>query len=279
MPEKDKLPEVDDEKIKERTEQEVLLDKRIEQLREGTKRRNRRMSRNVAVILVNLGIALAAAYMTREYLFTEENFVLILMGAGALIFFSAQIFNSGETDTTALQVDLDKLLLDKEVSERVRARTQGLPPETTPEPPSYFDQLVDTNVVYLREYYHLVRVHTSNSFRVSLFAGVVGFLLIAAGLTIGFNAGAEARDIAYLSAASGLFIEFISGVFFFLYSGTVRQLKAYHDSLLDVQDVLLSLKLIEGLEDDARSRMIGEMLKFLMERKKEVIPVPKETSS
>jgi len=55
---------------------------------------------------------------------------------------------------------------------------------------------------------------------------------------------------------------------FYLYSQTVRQLKGYHDSLLDVQNILLSFKLIEGTSDEKeRSAMTQKMIEFLATRK------------
>ncbi len=260
--------------LEKRTEQEILRDKRIEQLREEIRKRNNRIRLNLGLIGILVMVAGAAAVLYRQILFTEENFVLGIMGVVGLLFFSGQIYSSGETDTVRLQADLDKLELDKEVGDRLRARAQLAQPdqESSAAAPSYFDSLVETNVVNLREYYNLVRVHTHNSFRISIYAGLVGFILIAAGLTLGFNADEQGQVVAYISAASGLFVEFISGVFFYLYSRTVRELKAYHDSLLDVQNVLLSLKLIDGAGPEKAPEMIAEMLRFLMERKHESVP-------
>lgn len=64
--------------------------------------------------------------------------------------------------------------------------------------------------------------------------------------------------------------EFISGVFFYLYNRTVLQLKAYHDSLLDVQNVLLSFRCVEGagINDEAqRIEIIKQMLAYLLTKK------------
>lgn len=258
------------QEMEQRTEQEVRRDRRIDQVRQRIKSRKRRLALNVSLFALPLSIALVVAYIYRQELFTEDNFVIVIMGLAGLIFLALHILNSGDTDTTDLRAELDKLLLDKEITERLQAKAQNPYTKDSRKQPSYFDSLVETNVFNLREYYNLVRVHTNNSFRISLSAGLFGFVLIAAGLTIGFNSGEEHSTIVYLSAASGVFIEFISGVFFYLYSRTVRQLKSYHDSLLAVQNVLLSLKLTEMADDEKRPAMIRDMLKFLMEQRKEV---------
>ncbi len=130
----------------------------------------------------------------------------------------------------------------------------------------YFEQLVTINVSNLREYYFLVKSHTQKSFRVSLGAGVMGFLLIVSASTVSlFGQGPD--NLTELGIASGVFIEFISAIFFYLYNKTVRQLKEYHDSLLEVQNLLLALKLVENLENTGeRERVIVSLLNALLTR-------------
>ncbi|EOK5972877.1 hypothetical protein ACM6XX_002567 [Vibrio parahaemolyticus] len=114
---------------------------------------------------------------------------------------------------------------------------------------TYFDRLVDINISNLSEYYKMVKEHTNKSFFASMIAGVIGFLLIVTGMLIGFTDLANADSVAYISAGSGVIVEFISGVFFWLYSKTTQQLKGYHDSLVDIQNVLLSFKVVEDTAD------------------------------
>ena len=132
---------------------------------------------------------------------------------------------------------------------------------------AYFDQLVKINIENLSDYYSLVKIHTGQSFNASIIVAVVGFVLIAAGLAAGFI-NENFRNITYLATGAGMMVEFISGVMFYLYSKTVRQLKSYHDSLLDVQNILLSFKLIESTEDEKdRSAMTLKMIEFLSARR------------
>jgi len=115
-------------------------------------------------------------------------------------------------------------------------------------------------------YQLLVKTHTSQSFRVSLMVCIAGFVLIAVGLAIGFKA--EGNYIGYIATGAGVLIEFISGALFYLYNKTVRQLKEYHDSLIDVQNILLSFKLIESTTDaKSKSDMITKMIEYLVQKK------------
>ena len=111
-----------------------------------------------------------------------------------------------------------------------------------------------------------MKEQTDKSFKVSVVVGVVGFALIAVGLVAGFVRPAEdGPAITYLATGSGIVTEFIAGVFFFLYNRTVAQMKGYHDSLLQVQNVLLSFKIVGDTDDGAeKTKMVGDMLRYLV---------------
>lgn len=130
---------------------------------------------------------------------------------------------------------------------------------------SYFDRLVKINIRNLEAYYDLVKNHTENSFFISIISGVVGFLLILTGLILGFNDNLNTHVTGYVASASGLITEFIAGIFFYLYNKTIHQLKSYHDSLLDVQNILLSFKIVGDMTDSAdKTRMMNQMLTCLV---------------
>jgi hypothetical protein len=96
----------------------------------------------------------------------------------------------------------------------------------------------------------------------------LGFGFIMFGLYIGFEDKDNlTNNLAYLSAASGIIIEFISGVFFFLYNKTVRELKEYHNSLLDVQNVLLSFNIVQDLNGEMKAEMLSKMISSLSSRR------------
>nr|WP_294926114.1 hypothetical protein [uncultured Flavobacterium sp.] len=132
--------------------------------------------------------------------------------------------------------------------------------------PEYFDSLVKINVENLAAYYSLVKTHTSQSFKVSLLISIIGFILIISGLVIGFKY--DDKIIGYIASGAGIVTEFISSVLFYLYNKTVRQLKEYHDSLINVQNILLSFKLIENTSDEkAKAEMMSKMLEYLVQKK------------
>lgn len=177
----------------------------------------------------------------------------------------------------AILADRSSLVEGKEVIEahmRIRGLTVGF--TSGHESGDYFANLVKINVENLSAYYVMVKRHANRSFLTSIGVGIVGFALIIGGLAAAVIKGPSASgDVALVSSASGVITEFISAVFFFLYNKTVRQLKEYHDSLLMVQNVLLSFKLVGDTSDAAeRAKMVSAMLAYLLARKEAAPPSP-----
>jgi hypothetical protein len=171
---------------------------------------------------------------------------------------------------------LTKTAQESALLEALKAKKRSLdqlpPPVTGPETKDrretgdYFDALVRINVENLAGYYSLVKVHTNKSFLVAIAAGIAGFVLLAAGLVLGFVGKGD--KMTYISTGAGVVTEFIASVFFYLYNRTIQQMKEYHDSLLDVQNVLLALKLVDDTEEsDDRIKMIGQMLAYLLTKR------------
>ncbi|WP_299126048.1 hypothetical protein [uncultured Tenacibaculum sp.] len=167
--------------------------------------------------------------------------------------------------------DVSAAKSELEANEAIRNIMLKLP-DSTDSTTQYFESLVKINVENLSAYYTLVKTHTQQSFKVSLMTGVLGFVLISIGLVLGFQFK-EFEKIGYIASGSGIFVEFISGVLFYLYNKTVRQLKEYHDSLINVQNILLSFKLIESIQDEkSKSEMIGKMITRLVGVEKNTMP-------
>jgi hypothetical protein len=139
---------------------------------------------------------------------------------------------------------------------------------------SYFDRIVSINLdnlsKYLTAYYNLVQLHTDKSFNAARVAGIMGFLLISAGLIVGYVKTDAPQPVTYIATGAGVFTEFIAGVFFYLYNRTVRQLKDYHDSLINVQNVFLAMTLVADTADPKlKADLVSQLLTFLTDRNAE----------
>jgi hypothetical protein len=98
--------------------------------------------------------------------------------------------------------------------------------------------------------------------------GIFGFGLIMWGIWLGFyDKNNLTNNLAYLSTASGIIIEFIAVVFFYLYNKTVRELKEYNNSLLYVQNILLSFNIVQDLEGETKAEVLSQMIASLLGRR------------
>lgn len=211
-------------------------------------------------IIIGLGIIVYAliSKVTKE---TESNLFLIVgilfypfIIGGVMYFLNQRKIESLDQDIAVLSA-----------RKRVISKTNFGVSLTAGTTISYFDRLVDINLTNLSAYYGLVKVHANNSFFVATVAGAVGFALIILGLIIGFTNIDPSKTITFVSSASGVVTEFIAVVFFYLYNKTIQQLKGYHDSLLSVQNILLSFKLVGDTEDsNDKAKMVGQMLLYLI---------------
>ncbi len=106
-----------------------------------------------------------------------------------------------------------------------------------------FKYVLLINISALEAYVAQTRIQAAQSFRLSQIVAVVGFLLMAAGVSMGMHtslSGKQAIEIAYLSAGVDLLTEFISGVFFYLYNRTLQQINLFHDRLVAMQQTSMS---------------------------------------
>lgn len=158
-----------------------------------------------------------------------------------------------------------QLLLEIKSLEKQKQRKETINPLTKTS--RYFDDLVSINLRNLEEYYEIVKNSNKKSFNASFLISIFGILIISSGL-IGSYFSIEFKDISYMVTGSGILVEAISGLMFYLYNKTVLQLKGYHDSLLNVQNILLCFKLIEDTDDDeSRSATMKQMIEFLIVKK------------
>lgn len=137
---------------------------------------------------------------------------------------------------------------------------------------SNFDKLVDITITNLNVYYDQVKAHANKSFIASVSMAVLGFLVVLAGLALGYFVKPVDGNtsIQYVTVGAGAIVEFISGVFFYLYNRTVRQMKDYHDSLVSVQNIVLALNLIneKHIDKENMPEIVKQAIGFLLNKAK-----------
>lgn len=124
----------------------------------------------------------------------------------------------------------------------------------------FVTNLVKINFKYIDQYYLQTQRQADRSFSLAMGVSVVGFTIIAIGITLAvFRTDAS----AVIATGAGVISEFIAAVFFYLYNRTIQSMGSYHRKLVITQNIALALKISEGLPDAQRSGAQVELVKTL----------------
>lgn len=118
--------------------------------------------------------------------------------------------------------------------------------------------LMMTNVAELREYYVISKRQATKAFSASLLVCFLGIIVYIAGISVLLFTD---DNILLLSTISGTIVEIIAGLFFWLYSQSVKQLSMYHMRLGTTEKYLTAIKLVEKMSDEKKD----DRYSFIME--------------
>lgn len=90
----------------------------------------------------------------------------------------------------------------------------------------------------------------------------IGFILFAAGVIVTYFAPDKKSVIAY-STLAGAIVEIISGLFFWLYSQTIKQINIFHNRLIETQQILTAIQTVNKISrakrDEAYANIIDRL--------------------
>ncbi len=125
-----------------------------------------------------------------------------------------------------------------------------------------FENSIKMSYKYLDQYYLQTREQAQRGFFVTICIVIGGAILIGIGITAMFL---DKTTPSVITSASGIIIEFIAAVFFYLYNKTVSSMSSYHNKLVLSQNISLALKVADSLseEEQAKSKalIISELIK------------------
>jgi len=118
----------------------------------------------------------------------------------------------------------------------------------------------------LNEYYTINKNQAKSSFRFSVFAIVIGLITILTGIWLQYLDVAKI-EITYVTAISGLILEFIGGAYFFMYKKSLEQVNFFFGQLIKIQDTMLSINLANNIENaDTKTEMNEKIISSLLQR-------------
>lgn len=105
------------------------------------------------------------------------------------------------------------------------------------------------NVGEMREYYVISKQQANKSFISALFICFTGVAIYIIGI---FSYIFLGKDINIISVISGTVVEIISGLFFWLYKNTIKQLEIYHKRLELTEKYLIAYHMIQQIPEEYR---------------------------
>lgn len=110
-----------------------------------------------------------------------------------------------------------------------------------------FQYLLLMDLESLEAYITDTRIQARHSFRLCVFVALCGALLLFVAVGLGIASQVVPHmpplQIAYLTAVAGIITQLISGVFFYFYQMTLRQINLFHSQLESSRKVCISLYL------------------------------------
>jgi O-antigen/teichoic acid export membrane protein len=125
---------------------------------------------------------------------------------------------------------------------------------------------MDANTItqYVNSYYKTNQTHVAWSFWASLVALVVGLIVLVVGVGLALSGFSVA--LAITTTAAGVFTQFISAGFFFLYNKNLKQLNVFYRELVQNQDMFFALGLIGHIPEAQRPGIIQALIGRILSR-------------
>jgi len=118
--------------------------------------------------------------------------------------------------------------------------------------PSDIQKIAASQIELLNSYYNTSLYQAKLSFRWALIAAGVGLAFLLSSLA--FTLTAQSPLTSTIAAIGGVVAEFVSGVNFWLYGKTLRQLNHFHERLDQLQRFLLANSICESLEREIKQK-------------------------
>ena len=124
-----------------------------------------------------------------------------------------------------------------------------------------FESSLKMSYKYLDQYYAQTKDQANKGFFITSGVTIAGAFLLFIGIICMFI---EKTYASKITIASGVIVEFISAIMFYLYNRTVQSMGNYHDKLFLSQNVAMALKISDSLSDDKRDDIKSQIVKELI---------------
>lgn len=149
----------------------------------------------------------------------------------------------------------------KEISEAVK--NLDVLAEKSKEENQDIRALMFENLKELKEFYVICKQQIRKSFSAAMFSCFAGFVLFVLAVIIFLLGGDNSASLT--AGLSGAIVEIVSGLYFWLYRETSKQLGKYHKRLEATEKYLIALQIIEMLPEENRNEQYGKLIDYIFE--------------
>ncbi|WP_146204183.1 TRADD-N-associated membrane domain-containing protein [Halanaerobium congolense] len=126
--------------------------------------------------------------------------------------------------------------------------------------------IIRLNLNQITEYYTISKNQAKKSYNLSILAIILGLFTIIFGIWIFYFDINSNLSISILTSVAGIILEFIGGAYFYMYKENKKQLNYFYSELVDMQDIMLSIKLCNSLKEEkrnnAKEKIIDSLIKI-----------------
>ena len=125
------------------------------------------------------------------------------------------------------------------------------------------DVLAEKSKEKNQEFYVICKQQIRKSFSAAMFSCFAGFVLFVLAVIIFLLDGNNSASLT--AGLSGAIVEIVSGLYFWMYRETSKQLGKYHKRLEATEKYLIALQIIEMLPEENRSEQYGKLIDYIFE--------------
>lgn len=120
--------------------------------------------------------------------------------------------------------------------------------------------LMLVNMEEIKAYYTLSKTQAKDSFRLSVWMCILGFILLVAAVILPFLTSGK-YEVSIITAIGGAIVEIIAVTSLFVYKNSLSQLNHYYESLHDNERFLSTVNLVRKLSQEKQDDMYIEIIR------------------
>jgi len=229
--------------------------------------RTRKRLRLLLLFVTPLVSLLLAVFLTATESFDSRSYrtfhdlLLPAVFASIIAFLVTLVsFTSIRLKGSTVDSELDALRRDREEIEKRLNEMRGAQPKQAED---IFDT-VRLSLNQFTEYYTINKSQAKNSFRASLFAVVAGLVTIVGGAWIFYFQPQPDIKLTLISSIAGILAEFIGAAYFNLHNKSLAQLNYFYQTLVQMQNTMLAVKLCENLPEEKATELRERLIMTLI---------------